>query len=158
MTETDTEYGQPADDDSHATAARPGDPGTVDRLDPPADQIPTAEQPRIVPCPYCGGEGYDRVYRDERGVSRHCGHPVADPAEHEPPYPSGSSQSAADRLSPQTEAGRSFRGACGYDHTDRILAIEREAAARREIGTARQKHAAWCWLPLAHQGQCEGDQ
>ena len=46
MTETDTEYGQPADDDSHATAARPGDPGTVDRFDPLADQIPTAEQPR----------------------------------------------------------------------------------------------------------------
>lgn len=28
---------------------------------------------------------------------------------------------------PRTEAGRSFRAACGSDHTDRILAIEAEA-------------------------------
>ena len=27
-----------------------------------------------------------------------------------------------------------------------------------DTGSARQKHAAWCWLPLDHQGQCEGDQ
>ena len=35
---------------------------------------------------------------------------------------------------------------------------ERALSSIPDTGTARQKHAAWCWLPLDHQGQCEGDQ
>ena len=33
-------------------------------------------EPRIiVPCPHCGREAYDRIYRDDKGISRHsdCG-------------------------------------------------------------------------------------
>ena len=37
---------------------------------------------------------------------------------------------------------------------------QRLATLLSSIPEARpaQKHAAWCWLPLDHQGQCEGDQ
>ena len=51
----------------------------------------------------------------------------------------------------------------GAEHPDQYrrtvaekIAAEYLASIPEMTGTAR--HAAWCWLPLDHQGMCEGDQ
>ena len=72
----------PPGDDPHAVGGPLVAPAVATLRAALTGASPSEPSP-IVACPNCGGEGYDRVYRDEAGVARHCGHPVGAAPEEE---------------------------------------------------------------------------